>query len=159
MRTERYLRLVEFALWVLAVAAIAIVGSLVLGLLIDQNLMTGKYVMFVVGFLMFGAGAIAMQPSGPNLEGTPFEENQQTAARNRGLRSMFGNRSGESGVDDGAGDDTSGTGFEERLQQVGPLAEHELPPEARIGRGAKLFVTSLLVLGASFVLEVVGVQV
>ena len=49
--------------------------------------------------------------------------------------------------------------YEARLQEVGPLADRELPFDQRIGRGPKIFVTSLVVLAVSFLLEVAGVQV
>lgn len=147
MRTERYLRLVEATLWVAAVAGAAIVASLALGLLVGGDLNAGKYAMFVVGFLMFGLGTLAIQPSSPN----PGDDVPDDADRGS-------DGDGAGGLVGGPSDDPE-FGFEARLQEVGPLADHDLPHERRVDRGAKLFAASLVVLGVSLLMEFAGVQV
>ena len=168
MRTLRYLRLVEFVVWVGAASGAVIAGSLFLGLLIGRDLLTGKYIMFGVGFLLFGIGTFMIQPTRPH---------ERAAMRRSGSRGSGGGGP-PTGDDGGESPDRLDPDvdistlrkrvqseasrqhrFEARVQDVGPLAGQHLPFEARIGRGPKVFVTSLVVLGFSLAMEVVGVQV
>lgn len=122
-------RYVEFALWVGSVAtgivAVLSMPSLVLG----DGLVTLKYALFVVGFLLFGIGSFAIQP-------TPH---------GRGPVSRLFSMSLDGG---------QAFGFEQRIQEFPPLDGRNLPFEERVSRNVKVFVTSLLVLGVSIVLEV-----
>ncbi len=168
MTAERYLRVVEFCLWVLAASAVIVVGSLALGLLLGRNFVTGKYVMFVVGFLLFGAGSLMIQPSRPTdeLDAETTVEHRMGIDRSRGS---------SSGADDADGDGRSGLTrlrnrlrsrqthqhrYEARLQEIGPLAGHDLPFDRRVDRSWKIFATGLVVLAVSFLLEAgLGVSV
>lgn len=164
MPTRRQLRLVEFALWVLAASAIVIAAGLALGFLLGRDLLTGKRVLFVVGFLIFGLGSLLIQPSRPR----PDRESEPHVGREGGR--IVGNGDGEV-PDEPVGEgtdavreqfetaDTHQHRFEARLQEVGPLADHDLPFGQRIDRSYKIFVTGLVVLAFSFAMEVVGIQV
>ncbi|MHB9288087.1 hypothetical protein ACKVMT_13730 [Halobacteriales archaeon Cl-PHB] len=173
MNTDRYLRSVEFVLWVGAASGAVVLGSLALGLLIGRDLVTGKFVMFVAGFLLFGVGSLLIQPSRPtdDLDAETTVEHRMGIDRSNedfGTGGGTGSASQSTSGGGGSGDDSSGLTklrkrfrsqrthqhrYEARLQEVGPLADHELPFERRIGRGWKLFVTGLVVLAVSFVLE------
>lgn len=157
MRTERTVRYVEFVLWVATVSAAVVVVGLGLGLVIGGSLRTAKLALFVVGFLLFGIGAFAIQPEGPDLSESMTDVDEPSSRT--GLDALRGDPADEPGVE--ADDDGSDGefGFETRLQEFGPLADHDLPPEGRASRGVKTFTTSLVVLGISFLLEVAGVGV
>lgn len=170
MPSNRYLRLVEFGIWVVTVGGIIIASSLLLGLIVGGNLIAGKYILFVVGFLLFGVGSLLIQPSRPRgdqevvsqpspgiREGT--RQNKTVAVKDESgtigeryldletLRDQLGVPS------------THQHRFEAKLQMIGPLADHHLPFDQRIGRGYKIFVTSLLVLGFSLAMELFGIHV
>ncbi len=174
MTNERYLRLVEFSVWVLAATGVVVGASLVVGLAAGRDLLTVKYVLFGVGFLLFGVGSLLIQPTRPH-EMVEKGPGGQTGGRPRGGAS--GGRASDGG-DDRSSDarvdpdvDVSTLRkrvqmqqsrqhrLERKLQDVGPLADAELPYDRRIGRGVKFFVTGLLVLLVSFAMEVAGVQV
>lgn len=169
MRTDRYLRLVDFGLWVLAASTAIVVGSLALGLVIGRDVVTGKYVMFVVGFLLFGVGSLMMQPSRPKEQvdaETTIEHRMGVDSSRQGP----GDADGESGGDGASNvaklrkglrpQQTHQHRYEARLQEVGPLADTDLPFERRVSRSVKIFATGLVVLAVSFLLEVgLGVSV
>lgn len=124
----RLLRYVEFVFWVAAVAG-AIVGViLVPAFLIGEGLLTVKYALFFIGFLMFGVGSFAIQP-------TPHGKGPVSKAFSLSL------------------DGETEYGFEERLQRLPPLKGEWLPVTDRVSRNTKLFVTSLVLLGISIFLE------
>ena len=122
---SNWLRFVDLVLWVVVVSA-ALVGVLgALAFAFGDGLLTLKYALFVVGFLLFGLGSIALQPKRPH--------------RDRKLISV---------------DRDDEYGFEERIHELPPLRGHRLPLDARVSRNAKVFVVSLVVLAVSFGLEV-----
>ena len=176
MGSDRSLRVLEFCQWVLGASAAVVVGSLALGLVVGGDLLTGKYVLFVVGFLLFGAGALMLQPARPH-ESAQFER----AGRGTG----GGHSGGPGGSSPGStGSDEDGDGpfgdrsmelsalrkrvqlqqsrehrYEAILMDLGPLSRRQLPFDRRIGRGPKVFATGLVVLGVSLLMEVAGVQI
>lgn len=168
MPSERVHRLVDFLLWVATASAAVVVASLALGLVVGADLLTGKYVLFVVGFLLFGVASLLMQPSKPG-----SDESSETGAEGASPSSSPGgiSHSGEFGRlgawSPDVGDLQEQLGvqehcesrFEARLQAVAFLADADLPIQRRIGREYKLFVTSLVVLGVSFGMELLGVHV
>ncbi|MDZ7746444.1 MAG: hypothetical protein U5K28_07990 [Halobacteriales archaeon] len=121
---NRWLRLVELAVWVTAVTAAIVAVAAVPSFLLGIGLLTLKFVLFVVGVLLFGLASVAIQPKRPR--------------RDRELVTM---------------ETADEYGFEARLQQLPPLASRRLPFDDRIDRDTKLFVVSLLVLGVSALLE------
>ena len=121
---NRWLRLVEFAVWVAAVTAVVVAVAAVPSFLLGTGLLTLKYVLFVVGVLLFGLGIIAIQPKRPR-------------------------RDSELVTTESADE----YDFEARLQDLPPLAGRRLPFNDRIGRDAKLFAVGLAVLAVSALLE------
>jgi hypothetical protein len=178
MRSIRFLQFVDLVLWVLAASGAVIGGSLLLGFVIGRDLLTGKYVLFVVGFLLFGIGSLLIQPTRPQeraqLEGTDGRgqtDHGGNAAPGAGGRTTDGGERG--GADARVDPDVSMSAlrksvqsqrthqhrYEARLQEIGPLADADLPFERRISRGTKVFLTGLVVLAFSLAMEVVGVQI
>ena len=123
MATERQLCVIEFVLWVGTVATLTVSISLILGFAIGGGLLTAKYAMFVLGFILAGFGSIGLQPERPHKEEKPLNL------------------------------DTSQNRLEVRIQELPPLQDEHLRFERRIGRAPKLFVTGLVVLGVSLLLE------
>lgn len=134
MRTST-LRLVEFVYWVGTSTAAILGGLAVLAAVFGNGLLTLKYLLFVVGFLLFGAGTFGMRARlkrRPNREtpSNPYFASDQELD------------------------------FEARIQAVWPLRDDPLPFQDRVSRNGKLFATGLLLLAISLFLEVVlGVQV
>ena len=123
MATERWLRVVEFVLWVGTVATLVTGVSLILGFVIGGGLLMAKYAMFVLGFLLVGIGSLGLQPQRPHKDEKPLVL------------------------------DTSQNRLEARIQELPPLRDEQLRFERRIGRAPKLFVAGLVVLGVSILLE------
>ena len=98
--------------------------------LLVADLLLLKYLSFLVGVVLFGVGSLAIQPRRP-------QRHQRLTL-------------------DGAGE----TSIESALHRLPPLRDHHLPFDERVSRDTKLFLTSLVVLGGSFLLEVAfGVSV
>jgi hypothetical protein len=182
MKSLRYLQLVDLVLWVLAAGGAIIVGSLLLGFVIGRDLLTGKYILFGVGFLLFGIGSLMIQPTRPQERAQMGRTDGRGPSRSSGPKGAGGPpgagepQPGE--ADRGGGDSridpevdlstlrkrvqsqrTHQHRYEARLQEIGPLADAELPFERRISRGTKVFLTGLVVLGFSLAMEIVGVQI
>lgn len=172
MGSDRTRRLLEFCQWVLGASTAVVVASLALGLVIGGDLLTGKYVLFLVGFLLFGIGTLMLQPT------RPHEAAQLEHADRRGSEGIAGGQPGGPGADDdreGGFDEQSVElsalrkrvqlersrehPYEAKLVKMGPLSGRQVPFEKRIGRGPKVFVTSLVVLAVSWLLEIAGVQI
>lgn len=129
---DRRLRYVEFALWVGVVTALVVGVSTVVGFALGGSLVRVKEVLFVVGFLLFGVSSLELRPKSPK------RDEKQLAP----LSSDGENR------------------LEERIQQLPPIDDAHVPYGARVSRGVKMFVVSLLVLAISFSMEAVfGVAV
>jgi len=126
--TDSYTRYVEFVLWVGSVATALTLALAIPAFAVGDGLLTLKYALFVVGFLLFGVGSFAIQPS----------------PRGRGpVTRLFSlDINGEEGF-----------AFERRLESLPPLRGKSLPAERRVSRSVKVFVTSLVVLCLSMVLE------
>jgi hypothetical protein len=139
MTSNRRLRAAEFVLWVASIAAAVVGVGAVLSFALGDGLLTLKYLLFVVGFLMFGVGSVGIQPRvrRPSLGGNADGESAP-----RG--SLLGSLSTDS-------DDEYG--FEERIQRLPPLRDERLPVVDRVSRDWKLFAASLVVLGVSLLLE------
>lgn len=141
------LRFVEFVYWIGAVTIIVTAVGFVLSVLGGDVLVRLKYYLFVVGFLMFGLGSFAIQPKSPRLQMREADGESPGRFRMPVAKLFAFNLDNESEL-----------WFEERLQTLPPLRDRPLALGERVSRNTKLFVTSLAVLGLSFVLEtVVGV--
>ncbi len=122
--SRRELKVIEFTLWVGTVAGGIIAFSAVLSFLFGDGLLTLKYVLFVIGVLMFGVGSFGIQPERPH--------------KNKKLLTT---------------DNDTEYAFEERIQDALPSDEDRLLLEERISRDTKIFVASIIVLGVSLFLE------
>jgi hypothetical protein len=132
---SRRLQALEAVYWILAATAGTVLGLSVLSVVFGDGLLTLKYLLFVVGFLLFGVGSVALwrgtrrRPTiWPSVEVGPDRE-----------------------------DDLA---LERRLWELPGLRGEWLPPTDRLSRPVKLFLTGLLVLAISYTMEAVfGVAV
>jgi hypothetical protein len=124
------LRLLEAGYWVLVVTSGVVVSLAILAVVFGDGLLTLKYLLFVVGFLLFGLGSVVLwrgsrrRPSiwpsvGPDVD-APNE-----------------------------------LGFERRLWDLPGLRGAYLAPDDRVSRPVKLFLTGLAVLAVSYTMEAV----
>lgn len=125
MTSETTVRLVEFLFWVATVAGVVVLACVGVGVAVGAGLVGAKYALFVVGFVLFGVGSLAIQPASPHRETERFTLD----------------RGGETMV-------------EAAIQRLPPLDDARLPRERRVSRDVKLFAVSLVVLGVSVLLEV-----
>lgn len=123
MASDRWLRAVDFVVWVGAVSAAVVVVAGVPTFLLG-GLPLVKQALFVVGVLLFGLGSFAIQPP------RPHRDEQLVTTETDGEAE-----------------------FEARLQEFAPV-EERLPYEERVSRDTKLFVSSIVVLLVSLLLEV-----
>ena len=129
--TSNIARAGEFAVWVGAASAGVIAACAVAAYVFGDGPITLKYALFVVGFVLFGLGGLAIQPKSKrrDRERVTFET--------------------------GAAWDV-----EDRLMRLPPLRGRTIPFEERVSRDVKVFATSLVVLAVSLLLEfVAGVSV
>lgn len=162
-------RILEFVLWVVAASGMITAGSLVVGLVLGGNLNTGKHILFVVGFLLFGVGSFLLQPSRP----TPDFEHPRRGNSDEVEASQDSSNSKASRFEgpwkrgfgpsflrvEARSESPREYRFEAMIQKVGPLAARPLPLDQRIGRQYKIFVTGLVVLAFSLAMEVAGIHV
>lgn len=125
---ELLLKLLDLCLYGLTVAVVLVCVSAVVSFALGAGWGGSKYLLFVVGFLLFGVGAIGMRPKGAWKDDGDDDESQRVSS-----------------------DDE--TRFQAFVQAIPPLRWYELDPDDRLSLAAKLFVGSLLVLGTSFVME------
>lgn len=117
----------EFAVWV-GVASITVVAACVVGAYaLGDGAITLKYVLFVVGFILFGLGGLGIQP--------------KSKRRDRQRVTFETERAWD---------------IENRLAQLSSLRSQTVPFEDRVSRDTKLLATSLVVLGVSLSLELVA---
>jgi hypothetical protein len=129
----------------IVVAALVFAIGLVVGLLVGGGFVTAKFVMFVVGLLMFGYATFQLRPDPPwGTEDTG--DGKVKVTKNKPKGKVVGGR-----------DETK---FQTLVQRVPPLSRYSLPPDERLSVGAKLFIASLATLAWSFMMETVfGVAV
>jgi hypothetical protein len=121
---RRTLRLFEAAFWVTGATTLTVLAFGAAVLLVGGELVTLKYVLFVVGLLLFGFGSFAIQPTRPHQD--------------------------EKRVD-AAGEEPNR--YEVRLQRLPPLRGRRLPFGDRVSRNTKLFLTGLATLAVSAAME------
>lgn len=132
---SRLLLAVEAAYWIAVVTAGVVAIGSVPAVATGGGLLTLKYSLFVIGFLLFGIGSFSIQPKSPRLgDKSKF---RQPVAR------MF-----SMGLD---GDKPFR--FEQLIQRLPPLRDHTIALEHRVSRNTKVFLTSLVVLGVSLFME------
>ncbi|WP_435094918.1 DUF7555 family protein [Halorubrum sp. N11] len=120
-------RISEFVVWVGAASTAVVVACAAVAYAFGDGLLTLKYVLFVVGFALFGLGGVAIQPK---------------PKRRDHKRVSF--------------DTEQAWEIEARLMRLPPLREMTVPFENRVSRNVKLFVTSLVILAVSLSLEFVA---
>lgn len=153
----RGLQLVEFLYWVLAVTGIVVGGSLVVGYVIGGDFITVKYTLFLIGVSLFGIGAFGLQPTSP-------KETVNASGSERGPPGPVAPEDERRfGGYIRAVTSTSDVGehrLEAYIQSLPPLRHQPLRFDQRVRRSVKLFVTGLVVLGVSAILEfVLGVRI
>jgi FtsH-binding integral membrane protein len=126
-RRRHWLQVLDALVYSIAVAGLLTLAASVLSVGFGGGLVGAKYLLFLVGFALFAVGAIGMRP-------TPAWKD------------------GDSAGIVGLGEETR---FQGTLHRLPPLRRYDLAPAERLSAGAKLFITSLLVLGTSFVFETV----
>jgi hypothetical protein len=123
------LKLLDLLLYGLMVAVVLVCVSAVVSFALGAGWGGSKYLLFVVGFLLFGLSALGMRPKGA------WKDDDDDEAQHV------------------SSDDE--TRFQTFVQAIPPLRWYDLEPDDRLSFAAKLFVGSLFVLGASFVMETV----
>lgn len=128
---DRVGQLYDLVSYVVAVAgvyaAVSMLGALALGAALAPAV---KYGYFVLGWLTFGYGTLLLLPS------KPWKSADDSA-------DLFGPPESDDGD----------SGFQQFVQRLPPARFRPLEPARRLPTGARLFVASLFVLGASIVLE------
>lgn len=138
--SRRARQTVDAVVYGLAVAAAVFVVGALVGLLLGGGLVTAKFVMFVVGILLFGYSTFKMRPEPPwGTEQT--EDGKVKVTKNEPKGRVVGAR--------------EETRFQSAVQRIPPLPWFSLPPDERLAVPIKLFVASLATLAWSFVLETV----
>lgn len=112
----------------LSVAAVLVCVSAVVSFAVGGGWNGVKYLLFVVGFLLFGAGSFGMRPKAAWKD----DDDDNTSAAS-----------------------DAETRFQAAVQSIPPLRRYELDPEDRLSTGTRVFVSSLFVLGTSLVMEAV----
>lgn len=161
MASRTTLRVVEFVVWVVVVATVVVAVTGAVGFVVGGGLLGAKYALFVVGFLLFGVGSLAIQPETPRggaVELSDLADERSADADHPGTGTA---------LKDPLGAVQRRVSFEDRetrvdavVQRVPPLDDADLPVDRRVGHGAKLFAVSLVVLAVSLWLEFgLGVRV
>lgn len=131
MSSERQLRAVEFLVWVVVVAVGVVGAAVVAGFLLGSGLLGAKYLLFIMGGVLFGVGSLAIQPDKPTGDERWFSFAPEVETR-----------------------------VDRLVQRIPPLDEQYLPPGDRIGLGWKLLGVGVVAMGVSIWLEVgLGVTV
>ncbi|UPW01777.1 hypothetical protein M0R88_06660 [Halorussus gelatinilyticus] len=131
---------VDGVVYAVAVAAVVFVIGAAIGLLVGGGLVTAKYVMFVLGILLFGYATFQLRPD-PPWDTTETEDGELKVTKNEPSGRVVGGR-----------DETK---FQAAVQRIPPLPWYSLPPNQRFSAAFKLFLASLATLAWSFVLETV----
>ena len=138
--SRRARKALDAVVYALAVAAVVFLLGALLGLLLGGGLVTAKYVMFVLGLLLFGYATFQLRPD-PPWDTTRTEDGEIKVTRNEPSGEVVRGR-----------DETR---FQAWVQRIPPLPWYSLPPGQRFSVAFKLFLASLATLAWSFVLETV----
>lgn len=116
-----------------AVVGVLVVGSALVSFPVGGGWVGVKYVLFFVGFFLFGLSAFQLRP-------------KPAWKRDDGENGNAANGNGTSG-------ERAETRFQALVQRLPPLGRYGLAPDDRLSPAAKLFVASVLVLLVSFLME------
>ncbi len=122
------LQVLDVLLYGLSVAVILICVSAVVSFALGSDWSGVKYLLFVIGFLLFGAGALMIRPQAAWKD----DDDDNTLVSS-----------------------DEETRFQAAVQSIPPLRRYELEPDDRFSTVTRVFVCSLFVLGTSLVMEVV----
>ncbi|UPV75705.1 hypothetical protein M0R89_06475 [Halorussus limi] len=131
---------VDAVVYAVAVAGVVFGLGALVGLLVGGGLVTAKYVMFVLGILLFGYATFQLRPD-PPWDTTETEDGELKVTRNEPDGRVVNAR-----------DETR---FQAAVQRIPPLPWYSLPPSERFSIAFKMFLASLATLVWSFVLEAV----
>jgi len=129
-------RLIDLAIYVLAVTALCYAPLFALGALAGGPTLVVN-LSFVLGFLMFGYAIYLLWPS-PPWQAEVTDEGRLEIERNDELPTLGSRET---------------TPLQRALQRLPPLSTIERPATDRLSRGLKLFVASLAVLAVSYLTE------
>ncbi|EMA42731.1 DUF7555 family protein [Halococcus saccharolyticus] len=124
------LKLLDLCLYGLTMAVVIICAATVVSFALGAGWGGSKYLLFVIGFLLFGIGSFGMRPKGAWKDDDDDDDGESRRVS--------------------SDDETRLQAF---VQAIPPLRWYELDPDDRLSLAAKLFVGSLFVLGTSFVME------
>jgi len=133
-------------MYALAVAAVVIVASLVVGVASGGGAVNAKIFMFVIGWLMMGYAIVRIWPSNSSKLRTDSLKNDGSAV----------NPPDPNPDPDSIPEDESETRFQQAVYRLPPGRWLPRPtPSHRVGMEGKIFLGSVFVLVASFVMEFV----
>lgn len=135
---RRY-RALDVLVYALAVTVLVFVLSAVVSTLLGAGWFGVELLMFVIGWLLFGYGTLLLRPS--------------AKWRTEETDTGFDIKRTETEPDGRVIGSREETRFQSAVQQLPPLRWYSIPPEERPSVGAKIFVSGVAVLLASFVLE------
>ncbi|WP_423743660.1 hypothetical protein V5735_11555 (plasmid) [Haladaptatus sp. SPP-AMP-3] len=139
-RSPRRARQVLDALvYAIAVTGVAFVVGGLVSFPLGGGLVGVKYFLFLIGFLLFGYGAWQLRPDRP--WDVDKSDGEIEIVRNDTRGEVIGAR--------------EETRFQAAVQRLPPLSWYSIPPEERFSPGAKLFLASIAILLASFLMEAV----
>ncbi|MCO8242660.1 MULTISPECIES: hypothetical protein [unclassified Haladaptatus] len=136
---RRFRQAIDALVYAIVVTGLVFFIGAVVCFTLGSDLVGVKYFLFLVGILLFGYGTFALYPS-----------RRWKVDRSEGRVDV--DRNTETGEAIGAREETR---FQSAVQRVPPLPQYSIPPEERLSPGAKLFIASLFVLLASFLMEAV----
>lgn len=136
---RRFRQVLDALVYAIAVTGVVFVIGSVLSFSLGGGFVGVKFFLFLVGFLLFGYGALQLRPARP--WDVQKSDGDIEIVRNDGMGEVIGSR--------------EETRFQSAVQRIPPLPQYSIPPEERLSPGAKLFIASLVVLLTSFLMEVV----
>ncbi|RBI63083.1 hypothetical protein DMJ13_00555 [halophilic archaeon] len=139
-RSPRRLRqALDVVVYSVAVTGVVFAFGAVVSFAVGAGLVGVKYTLFLVGLLLFGYGTLQLRPKRP-WDVTKTDDEVEIVRRDgEENKRSIGSR--------------EETAFQSAVQRIPPLSHYSIPPEERLPPGVKLFVSSLAVLGTSFVME------
>jgi hypothetical protein len=135
---RRFRQVIDALVYAVAVTCVAFLVGGLLSFSLGRGLVGVKYVLFLVGLLLFGFATFQLRPSPPwDVEKT--DDGVEVVRNDRS--EVIGSR--------------TETRFQAAVQRIPPLTHYSIPPEERFPSSVKLFLSSITVLAISFVMEAV----
>lgn len=137
-RSLRTYQAIDAVAYAIAITALTVVFGGVLGLLLGGGWAFVEVVMFVIGWLLFGYGALKLRPT------PPWKRNRQ--GRLGKIREVVAEETGTT-------EQREDTRVESIVTQTPGVGARVPPPDERLPMAAKLFIAGIVVLLASYLLE------